>query len=169
MTKHTITLEGAYSVTKGPRDKSWPAACATIDLGALSGDIVTRLALHGLHQKIADAASTAKTADEAIGAMEKAMDAILAGDWTSRVAGSGVDEFTRVMRIVVRSVAKAKFTAADAAKFKAMTDEEQMEKLDAIFAANDAALRPAVEGEMERRRIAAMEKAALGKGLSITF
>src|SRR5690606_24916362 len=89
----------------------------SLDLSKLSPDIVARLVIHGATQKVADAASgaaklvsdevTIEQATESL--MTKARDALVAGEWSQRSGGGGVDEETRVARIVVRNAIKAKF------------------------------------------------------------
>jgi hypothetical protein len=162
-----INLPDAHTVTKGPRDKSWSAS-VTVDVSKLSDDIVARLAVHGLHQKIADAAAGATNADEAVAAMQKAADAVIAGDWTSRVAGAGVDERTRVQRSVTMAAAKAKFGAKSPewATFTGLGDDEQAEKLDAWFTAFETVLAPEVDAEMERRAAKRAAKQNLGSAVS---
>jgi hypothetical protein len=158
-----IDLPDAHVVTKGPRDKTWNAS-VSVDVTALSADIVARLAIHGLHQKVADAAAGATNADEANAAMQKAVDAIVAGDWTSRTAGAGVDERTRVERSVTMAAAKAKFGAKSPewATFGGLSDDAKNEKLDAWYAAFAEVLAPEVEAEMARRA----EKRASKTGLA---
>lgn len=170
MAKFEIEVTNEWLVSKGPRDKSWEAS-AVCDVTKLSADIVAKLAMHGLQQKIADAAAGAKTADEADAAMNKAIDALMAGAWSSRGTGEGVDEETRVARSVVRSAVKAKFgsKSPDWAKFTGLSDSEQNAKLDEWFASNEAAFRPAVEQELERRKAAAKAKAKLASGLEISL
>jgi 5,10-methenyltetrahydromethanopterin hydrogenase len=163
-----IELPESMTVTKGPRNKSWSASVG-VDLSKLSPEMVARLAVHGAHQKIADAASGATTADEATASMQKAADAIIAGTWTSRTAGAGVDEETRVARIVVRNAVKAKFgsKSPEWAKFTGMSDDEQVAKLDSIREANADAFMPAITAEMERRAKAAADRSGLAKSVSI--
>lgn len=163
-----IELPQSHVVTKGPRDKSWSAS-VTCDVTALSADIVARLAMHGLHQKIADAAAGATNADEAVAAMQKAVDAVTAGEWTSRVAGAGVDERTRVERSVTMAAAKAKFGAKSPewATFTGLADDEQAAKLDAWYEAFAEVLSPEVEAEMERR--AAKRAAKSGLAAKVEF
>jgi hypothetical protein len=163
-----IELPETMTVTKGPRDKTWSAS-VSVDLSKLSPEMVARLAVHGAHQKIADAASGATTADEATASMQKAADAIIAGTWTSRTAGAGVDEETRVARIVVRNAVKAKFgsKSPEWAKFTGMSDDEQVAKLDSIREANADAFMPAITAEMERRAKAAADRSGLAKSVSI--
>lgn len=153
MTKHTIGLSGSHTVGKGPRDKSWTAS-VTVDLAKLTTEIVERLALHGLTQKIADAASGATSADEANGAMQKAADAILAGDWSSRREASGVDERTRVARQIVRGIYKAKLggKSPEWAEFTGMSNAEQAEVLDKLVAKNEAKLAPMIDEKLATLR-----------------
>lgn len=162
MTKHTITLEGPFVVSKGPKGGAWKAN-ATIDLGAIPASIVLDLALHGLKQKVADAASGATNVDEALGAMNKAIDAVLAGEWSSRGTGEGVSEQTRVERQIVREVYKAKVggKSAEWKAFDGLDIKDQAAKLDAMFAKNEAALRPAVDAKLEELRRAREAKAKL--------
>lgn len=168
---HTIKIDlpETHTATKGPRDKSWEAVSVTVDVTKLAPEIIARLAVHGLQQKLADAASQSKTADEAIGAMQKAADALLAGEWASRVAGSGVDDFTRIARLIVRRAIKAKLGAKSPewAAFTGLPDAEQAEKLDANFAKNEAVFRPEVEAEIERRKAEA--KARSGLATKVAF
>lgn len=169
MQKFSIEMPDTHTATKGPRDKSWEAVSVTVDVAKLSPEIIARLAVHGLQQKLADAASQSKTADEAVAAMNKAADALLAGDWASRVAGSGVDEFTRMARLVVRRAIKAKLGAASPEwkAFIGLADDVQAEKLDANFAKNEAVFKPEVEAEIERRKAEA--KARSGLATKVAF
>ena len=161
MTTFTIELTGGYTIGKGPRDKSWSSE-VTVDLDKLGEDMVRNLALHGLKQKIADAASGATTEAEATGAMSKAMDAIMAGEWSSRGSGGeGVDEFTAVARSMVRAHLKATW-GKDSAKWKAFDGtNDQAEKLDKVFADNEAIFRPLVETKVAERKAERERKAAL--------
>ncbi len=149
MTTHNITLDGSYTVAKGSRADGWKYEM-TLDLSKVPSALVTDLLLHGLKQKVADAASGAKTEAEAEAAMGKAWDAIVAGDWSSRVAGSGVGEEVRIARQIARIALKAKVGAASPAwkDFTGMADADQAAKLDAIFAKNEAKLRPAVTAKL---------------------
>lgn len=168
MTKHTIELQGTFNVTKGPRDKAWQAV-ESVDLAAIPASIVMDLALHGLKQKIADAASGATTEVEASAAMAKAAKAILAGEWSSRGEGSGVDERTRVQRMIARIALKAKVGAKSAewATFTGLSDAEQAAKLDAIYAKNSAKLLPAVDSKLALLAQERADKAALAGDLDL--
>lgn len=157
-----ITLPDTHTVTKGPRDKAWLAS-VTCDVTKLSPEIVARLAMHGLHQKVADAAAGATNEAEASSAMQKAVDAVIAGDWTSRTAGAGVDELTRVRRSVVRGAVKAKWGSKSGnwTTFTGLTDDEQNAKLDAWFDANADAFAEPVETEMAERAAKRARKTGL--------
>lgn len=170
MAKFSIEVADSWTVTKGWRGSD-DKVDATIDVGKLSAEIVGKLAMHGLQQKIADAAAGAKTADEADASMNKAIEALLAGDWSSRGSGEGVGEETRVARSVVRQAVKAKFGAKSEswAKFTGLSDGEQAAKLDEWFEANSEAFAPAVEKELERRKAAAKAKAKLADALDIAL
>lgn len=163
-----IDLPESHTVTKGPRGGAWTAS-VTCDVTKLSPEIVARLAMHGLHQKIADAAAGATTLDEANAAMQKAIDAITAGTWTSRTAGEGVDERTRVARSVVHAAVKAKFGAKSPqwATFTGLEPAEQVAKLDAWFAENEATFTPAVDAEIARRAAKRDAKAGLAGAIAI--
>lgn len=160
--KHTIELDGAFVVTKGPRNGDWRAE-ASIDLSKVPAGLVRELLLHGLKQKVADAASGATTEAEALGAMNKAIDAVLAGEWSSRAASGGVDERTKVARIIVRDMLKMKLGATSPAwkEFAALALADQVAKLDAVYAKNAAKLSSAVDKLVEARAQERADKAAL--------
>lgn len=165
-----IDLPATHTVTKGPRDKSWQSELE-IDVSKLSPEIVARLAIHGLHQKIADAASAAKTQEDADAAMGKAMDALLAGEWAQRSGGGGVDEFTRVARMIVRKAFKDA-NGPDSKERKAFLDldsADQDAKLDEWFAANEATFRPVVEAEVASRKAERERRAKLAKATEFSL
>lgn len=165
-----IDLTGSHTITKGPRDKSWLASC-TVDLAALSADIVAKLAVHGLQQKIADAASGATTLDEAHASMQKAAAAILAGDWSARVAGAGVDEETAVTRSIVKAAMKAKLGAKSPAwaTFTGLPDDEQIAKIDAVAAANAEVFADAIAAKMAERKRDREQRVDLAKKADFTI
>lgn len=125
----SITLPASITVTTR-------GVSVDVSIASLSADLVAKLALHGLVQKISDAAAgalrvalpksmeestlaeakawgkeNAATVDEtAKGLMQKAVDAIIAGTWSTRAVGSGVskaDELTVIMRDIMRAQVKA--------------------------------------------------------------
>jgi len=171
MTKHTINLEGNLIIT------SRGVECA-VDLAKLPEAIVLRLITHGLTQKVADAASGAakdlgddKAAIAAAtdAAMNKAADALLAGEWGKTRGASGVDEFTTVARSIMRQSVKAKYGAKSAewATFTGLDDDAQAAKLDAWFAKNADALTPSVEAKIAQRKAEREAKAKLGAAITI--
>lgn len=115
-------------------------------------------------QTLQDAYAGAKDAAEAQGAFNGKLDKLLAGTIGTRTGGSGVDEFTRVARMIVRSAFKAANPAKSEAReaFMALEPAEQDAKLDEWFAANEEAFRPTVEEEVEAREKARKAKAKLG-------
>lgn len=168
MTKHTITLEGTFTVSKGPRNGDWKSEVA-IDLSAIPAGIVADLVLHGLKQKVADAASGAASEVEATAAMQKAVDAIMAGEWSSRVAGSGVGEEQRVQRQIARIALKAKLggQSADWKEFTGLADAAQAERLDSIYAKNEAKLAPAVKAKLAALAQERADRKALSDDLDL--
>jgi hypothetical protein len=145
----------------------------------ISVELLARCALHGLTQKVADAASGAakdakdeeevKVNTEA--AMNKAVDALVKGEWGKVRGASGVDEFTTVARQVARAAIKAKFGSKSAqwATFTGLDDAAQSAKCDEVFAANESALRPAVEQKIAQRVSERKAKAKLGASIEVTI
>lgn len=168
MTKHTIELAGDFAVSKGSRADGWKET-ATIALAGLSTEMVQELVMHGLRQKIADAASGAKTPDEAKASMGKAIDALLAGEWSSRTAGDGASEETLVARSVMRGLVKAKYGAKSEewATFTGLEPAEQNTKLDAMATKNADAIAAKVAEEIARRKAARADKAKLAGKVDI--
>lgn len=169
MTKHTIELDGAFVVTKGPRDKSWLAEQA-IDLSAIPASIVLDLALHGLKQKVADAASGATTKDEADAAMLKAMDAILAGEWSSRGSGTDGTRTLALVRLFKAAMPKDRLKAYNALSADDQVKHAEANVTDEAAIAKEVA---AIEAEREQRRKDAdarkAQVAELAKGMKFDF
>lgn len=165
----TINLPAAFAVSKGPRNGDWSAVC-DIDPAKVPEALWTELALHGLKQKIADAASSAKTEAEASAAMDKARDALYAGEWrrTSK-AGEAVDPVTAEARIIIRQAMKDSLNKGgkkgaptkEWAAFLGLSDDDQLAKIDANIEANRAAIWPLAEAEAKRKADARKAKAAL--------
>lgn len=162
-------------------------ATVSVDPKAFTPDITAKLLEYGVRQKIADAASAAaKIVKEASpdldgaeleaaittqtqGMMDKALDALLAGEWSSRVAGEGVSELVTVQRQVMRSRIKVQL-GSKSPKWKAFTglsDAEQNAKLDANYAKNADKLDGFVAEEMARRAEARAAKKALKGDVAI--
>jgi hypothetical protein len=136
----------------------------TLSTTGLTSEIVARLVIHGLAQKVGDSAA-GKDGQPALDAMNATFDSLVAGDWGRSRGGDGVSEFVRVARQIVRNAFKAKHGAKSAqwAEFTGLEDDEQNDRLDAMFAKNEAALRPAVEAEIARRAEERKRKDALAK------
>lgn len=168
MTKVSIELAGDFAVSKGSRADGWNVT-AKLDLAKLPTELALPLLLHGLKQKIADAASGAKTEAEAQASMDKAITALLAGEWSSRGASEGVDEATKVARQITREVLKAKVGAKSEAwaTFTGLGDAEQNAKLDELFAKNSAKLQPAVDAKLAELKAARERKAKIAADFSI--
>lgn len=168
MTKHTIELQGTFTVSKGPRDKTWLAKVER-DLTTFPASLVLDVFLHGLKQLGADSASGATSEAEALGAMEKKLDALWAGEWSSRGEGSGVDERKRTERQIARTALKAKLggTSAGWKEFAGLADADQAAKLDAIYAKNAAKLLPAVDSKLALLAQERADKAALAGDLDL--
>jgi hypothetical protein len=168
MTKHTIELDGTFTVSKGPRDKTWLAKVER-DLSTFPAGLVLDVFLHGLKQLGADSASGATSEAEALGAMEKKLDALWAGEWSSRGEGSGVDERKRIERQIARTALKAKLggTSVGWKEFTGLADADQAAKLDAIYAKNAAKLLPAVDSKLALLAQERADKAALAGDLDL--
>ncbi len=136
-----------------------------VDLTKLSADIVSKLVIHGLRQKVADAAAGAKKVAEESGAdkgdtakalMQKVVDSLEKGDWGSRQAASPVSSEQKVQRQIVKTLWNEKATDEAKAKFKDMTAQEQGEFLDALFAKQkperQAAIADMVKAELEAQK-----------------
>lgn len=118
-----------------------------VNLGDFPESIREALALHGLQQKVADAAANAQklgwTEDQARAACMSVFDAIKAGQWTRRASGPrmGNEEAFVITRLIAQMKAKAKAknltVTDDALRAKAeaaMTDERHAELIAAIRA-----------------------------------
>lgn len=167
--KKTIELPESHVVTKGPRDKSWQAECKA-DIAKLPDNILADLAIHGLHQKIADAASQAKTLDEANALMSKALDALYEGEWTRRGEGLGSakPETVALIRLVRAALSKADRKAFNELSGSDMIAkaEEFADKFTDEMIADEMVV---MEAEAEARRAANERKAKLAKAVKINL
>jgi hypothetical protein len=117
-------------------------------LGELPEEMVTRLAIHGLLQKIGDAASGfSKTSDYqgAFDAMAAVHDTLIDGQWTRTGAGSGTTDLVTAL---------ANLTGKDTAIIQVEVDKWDEEKMKAIKARKD------VKAEVKRIQLARAEAAA---------
>lgn len=152
MAKHTITLDGLMNVTKGPRDKTWTATVA-MDWDKVPAHIIPLFTEHGAKQKLADAASGAKDKAEAEGAMFKALDAIYAGEWSSRGSGEGLGD---VRSIAIHRLFRAALPDDAAKRFRKLSTSDQVRKAIEQAAAFDdadiAAEIDKIEAERQAKR-----------------
>lgn len=120
-------------------------------------------------QTLQDAYAGATDASEAVGAFGAKYDRLVAGTLGTRSGGGGVDEFTTVMRQVVRGAVKAKLGAKSPewATFTGLDDADQNERLAAIFAKNEKAMRPVVEAKVAERAAERARKASLKIDISL--
>lgn len=134
---------------------------ATLD--KLSPEMVTRLAVHGLSQKVGDAASGfAKERDflGAFGAMNAVWDNLQAGLWASRSGGGTSDLVAAIAKLQ-----KVSLEDAQAAVDKA--DEEQVKALKKHPAIKEAIAKIAAERAKEAAKGAGNSLSELVKGLGL--
>jgi hypothetical protein len=118
------------------------------NMDAFSDEIITKLAIHGLLQKIGDAASGfSKTSDYhgAMNAMNSVWETLLSGQWTRTGAGSGTTDLVTAL---------ANLTGKDTAIIQVEVDKWDDEKMKAIKARKD------VKAEVKRIQLARAEAAA---------
>lgn len=128
----------------------------TVELGLrdLSPEMIERLALHGIAQKLGDATSSfSKTEDyhAAFGAMQTVADNLIAGVWASR-GGSGTSDLATALAELQG------LAIEDAEEVVALMDEEQMKQVKA---------HPQVKlkiAEIQKRRLEAAAKTAPSLG-----
>jgi hypothetical protein len=159
-------------------------ASVTVDVAKLAPHIVAALALHGLGQKVGDAAATAMAdagfggrkfaelteaeqamvQDHARSAMETVVEGLMKGEWSARNAAEKVDELTLRIRKLFGEILRANAPDVWKAEFKSLDVSERGAKLDKLFAAQaedfraDMTANANAELEMERAN-----KAKLGK------
>lgn len=165
MSKFNITLPETFDVAS--RGKS-----VTVELAKLSPEIVANLALHGLRQKVADAAASAAKAAEgteldaaSMGKimMQKVVDALCAGEWAQRASSDGASAETRMCRTVLGEMLRK--TEAGKQAWKAHeADREAF--LDELFAKQSEAKQAAIMELVGERIAEAQRKAAQAKELA---
>lgn len=126
-----------------------------IDLNRINAETLAQLVLHGLTQKIGDAAA-GKKGDEALAAMQKVMDQLYAGEWTMRRAGSAARSALEKMMITkARSVLK-KHVDGYAAMTAVEKDDAIWELIQSLLPAQrdaiDAAARTQLEIDKEQAK-----------------
>jgi hypothetical protein len=180
MTKFDIELPADYSVTS--RD-----TFVTVKLADLSPEIIGRLALHGLTQKIADSAAgavkaagfdakygdlsadeKAKVNEHAKAAMSGVLEALVKGEWTERRATAGVDPVTKRMRVLFGAILRAQAKDVWAALKDA---DDKDERLDTMIAEQDeefqTSLKADAVAELKAEDAAKAKVAKLGIGLKL--
>jgi hypothetical protein len=173
MTKLTIELPDTLTVAMRN------GASVTIDTTKLA-DLGAELFTYGVGQKVRDSASAASTRAKETGAdvmaeaqamMDAAVTALLAGEWSHRGEGAGVDPRVAIARSIVRKAIKEKFgsKSPEWAKFTGLSDADQVAKLDEVYAANAEMFDPAIEAEIKRRADANKAKAKLASGLTVSL
>lgn len=177
MAKFTIELIDSHVVSS--RNVN-----VAIDISKLSPEIVAKLVLHGLTQKVGDSAASAlkdagfsgtafkdlteaeqaTVATKAREAMEATRDQIMAGEWTTRVAGgASVDPLTARIRKLFGAVLRAEAKAVWA-EIKDLEYAERGEELDKLFATQDDDYREAMEAAAKAELAAeAKTKAGVSK------
>lgn len=163
----------AYVVERG---KGEDAAQVTVDLAALSDEILAQLVLHGLKQKIADAAAGAKgfaeehemtVAEAAENLMQKVVDNLAAGNWGAQRGGAGValtGEGSEVDAKVI-SLLRPNVRAADEKWYKNATEADRKARCVETFTALDDAQQTSfvkvAKARIAREREEAAELAAI--------
>lgn len=137
------------------------------ELPDASAEYLLTFALQSLQDAYAGAADNA----ECVGAFEAKRDKIIEGTIGVRMGGSGVDEFTRVARMIVRKAFKDNNAAGSDARetFMALDPSDQDAKLDEWFAANEDTFRPVVEAEVASRKAERERRAKLAKATSFNL
>lgn len=116
------------------------------DLSRINDTIKERLAVHGLIQKVGDAAA-GKAGDEAEAAMLKVLDALYGGEWgRERGTSVGMSREDRVRESLIRKAIRKDEKAWKA--FKLQDDEKQAETIDLFYAAHRAKIDKAVAAMM---------------------
>lgn len=171
MTKITIELEN--TITIAMRN----GASVTIETAKLEG-LAAELFMYGVGQKVRDAASAASTVAKetetevqvvAQGMMDTAVASLLAGEWSHRGTGEGVDPRVAIARSIVRRAIKEKVGSKSPqwAKFTGLSDKDQNAKLDETYAGNEELFSPLVDAEIKRRADASKAKSKAASALSI--
>lgn len=176
-----IELPDTHVITS--RDRNVQVA-----IGDLRPEIIAKLALHGLTQKVADSAASAladagfegmsfkdldeadkdKVRDAATAAMNATIDSLVKGEWSERRAAQAVDPVTKRIRVILGDWLRA--TGKEAwAPFKALEGDARAEALDQFFADQDDATQAAVKEQAETELAAeAKQKAKIAKlGLKV--
>jgi len=163
--EYTITLPESLEVTS--REQS-----VTLDLSKLDATLVAKAVLHGLTQKVADAAAGAKrVADESddmtveqatVSLMQAIVETLEGGSWgRERGAGSGLSARDRMARKIVGDWFRASYAKGtpERDKYNDADGAGRYAIIDKVWADNADAFGPAVDEAIEAE---AAKKAALG-------
>lgn len=147
-----------------------PKGKYTINGNELPDSSVAHLMTFAL-QTLQDAYAGAKSTDEALGAFNGKLDKLLNGTIGTRGTGDGADEQTRVARQLVRGLVKAKYgsKSPEWTAFTGLDDAAQNAKLDAMFAANEAALSDAVDEKIAELAAARVKRGEMVKTVEIAL
>ena len=102
------------------------------DLSAMASGMIDQLALHGLSQKVGDAAAGFSKAGDysgAFGAMQQVVDNLIAGQWSTRGQGGGISDLVQAiaeLRGVELDQAQAAIDAMDEEQLKRVTSHPQI-------------------------------------------
>jgi hypothetical protein len=176
MAKFAIELFNTFGITS--RDIG-----VEVDVTKLSPEIVAKLALHGLTQKVGDSAAgalkeagfegrkfkdlsddeKAKVNKVAKDTMLETIENLYKGEWAERRAGASVDPVTQRIRVLFGALLREQ--AKDVwATIKDLEAADKAAKLDELFAGQDDEIRADIEGNAKAQLEAeAKAKAKLGK------
>jgi hypothetical protein len=120
-----------------------------IDITKLRADTIAQLVLHGLTQKIGDAAA-GKKGDDALAAMQQVMDQLIAGNWTVRKAGTaGRDALARMMIAKARPMLK-KHVDGYAGMTAAEKDDAIWELIEGLLPAQRDAIERMAQAQLDQ-------------------
>ena len=173
MTKIVIELPDTLTVTMRN------GASVVVETSKLEG-LGAELFTYGVGQKVRDSASAASTVAKesnenvqavAQGMMDAAVASLLAGEWSHRSEGTGVDPRTSVARSIVRRAMKEKLgsKSPEWATFTGLSDKDQLAKIDETFEANRELFDSLVDIEIKRRADANKAKSKAAAALSINL
>lgn len=141
----------------------------TVDIGRLPDHILMELVLHGITQKVGDAAAgKSDTPEMAQAAMTAVLNRLYAGEWTGRSAGNpGEPSINRFIRAAMRTVPVIRTS------LKTVPAEDRDDWLMTTFAAQKEAMQTTIlnaanelAAQAERD---AKHKAALAESIDITL
>jgi hypothetical protein len=133
----------------------------TLNGQILPGQSVEHLLTFAL-QTLQDAYAGAENAEDASYRFAAKLERILTGTLGTRSGGNGVDDFTRLMRMVLRPLVKE---AAGAAAWKELDEEARVAAIDAAYAAQGDEGREMIAEAVERKKAEIAAEAAAKAGL----